>query len=186
MSVEASQVFGLSGRYSVSLFELAEQNSVLETVTKDLESIDSIINASSEFSEVVQSSVIARHVKASAVAAVVTQAGVSDLVKRFIGVVGANGRLNILSKIIRDFKSLMAAHRREVTVQVSSAVEITSGEIERLRLTLSEKFSHKFVIESYIDPSLLGGVVVRLGSRMYDSSVRSGLKSIKLAMKGVG
>lgn len=186
MSTETSQVSGLSGRYAVALFDLAKDKGALDSIASDLEAIQSMLDESAELRDVVRNPLLARDVQVNAVAAVIEKAGASELVLNFVRTVGANRRLSALSQIIRDYQVLLAAHRGEVAAQVTSAVDLDTAEVDALREALSKKLGQDVALEARVDPALIGGVVVRLGSRMYDGSVKTKLQSLKLAMKGVG
>ena len=185
MPSETSQVSGLSGRYAVAIFDLAVDSGGLDLIASDLDTVQAALNQSEDFRNVTCNPLLARDTAVSATSAVLEKVGVSNTTLNFVRTVGANRRLNILSEIIRDFKILLAAHRGEVAAKVISAHDLAPAEADSLRATLSKKLGSNVALTSLKDPSLIGGVVVRLGSQMYDGSVKTKLQNLKLAMKGV-
>ena len=185
MPSETSQVSGLTGRYAVAIFDLAVESGSLDSVASDLDAVQAVLNESEDFRNVTCNPLLARDIVVSVTSAVLEKVGVSNTVLNFVRTVGANRRLNVLSEIIRDFKVLLAAHRGEVAARVISADNLTPIEADALRVALSKKLGSNVALTSQKDPSLIGGVVVRLGSQMYDGSVKTKLQNLKLAMKGV-
>jgi len=172
---------GVAGRYAAALFDLAKDAGTLDTVHQDLTDLKRLLGESA-----VRSPLFSRDEQTRAIGAVLDKAGASDLTKRFLSVVAKNRRLFALRGMIDAFSVLLADFRGEMTAQVSSAYPLTATQTEELRDTLSAQLRRKIQLETTVDPSLLGGLVVRVGSRMIDNSLRTKLSNMQLAMKGIG
>ncbi|WP_119167141.1 F0F1 ATP synthase subunit delta [Algihabitans albus] len=179
-------VGGLAGRYALALYELADQNKQLDAVASDLTSLQSLIAESGDLRSLIRSPVYGRDQQAEAIAAILERAGASDLVRRFVGVVAENGRLFALPRMIQGFIAELRRRRGEVTAKVISARALSETQRNALAETLQKKIGGKVEIDTQIDPSLLGGLIVQVGSRMVDGSLKSKLERLKFAMKGVG
>ncbi len=186
MPAETSIVTGIAGRYATALFDLAREAGQLDAVEADLDRIAAMMTMSADLVRLVRSPVISREEQSRALAAVLDRAGVGDLVKKFIGVVAENRRLFALRDMIRDFERLLAKHRGELAAQVVSAAPLSDAQAAELEATLAEGLGQKVKMEAVVDESLIGGLVVRIGSRMIDSSLRTKLQKLKFAMKEVG
>ncbi len=177
---------GLAERYATALFELADADQRLDRVVEDLGHLDAMIGDSDDLSRLVRSPVISRDDQTRAMMAITEKAGMDGLTRRFVGMVARNRRLFALSDIIAAFLRLVAARRGEVTADVTSAVELTDGEHESLVATLKKAVGAKVAVTARVDPALLGGLIVKVGSRMVDSSLGTKLQQLRLAMKGIG
>lgn len=177
---------GVAGRYAAALFDLAKDAGSLDTVHQDLTDLKRLLGESADLTELVRSPLFSRDEQTRAIGAVLDRAGASDLTKRFLSVVAKNRRLFALRGMIDAFTALLADFRGEMTAQVSSAYPLTVSQTEELRDTLSTQLRRKIQLETTVDPSLLGGLVVRVGSRMIDNSLRTKLSNMQLAMKGIG
>lgn len=184
MPAEKSLVSGLSGRYATALFDLAVERKSLDAVAGDIDTLDAVIKESDDFVRVLRSPLLARDTQVQAVTAVLAKAGVGDLVRQFVGTVGANRRLFALPNMIKDFRSLHAAHKGETTAEVVSAVPLAEAQVAALSSQLTEALGREVSIDTRVDAQLLGGMVVRVGSRMLDASVKTRLQSLKHAIKG--
>ena len=186
MTAETSIVSGIAGRYATALFELAADAKALESVAADLAGLERLLDESADLRRLVLSPMFTRTVQAEAMAAVLDQAGASDLVARFVAVVAENRRLFALPQIIGAFNRLLARHRGEMVAEIASAAPLTEAQTEALKQALREVAGTDVNLAASIDPSLIGGLVVKLGSRMVDSSVRTKLQNLRLVMKGIG
>ncbi len=182
---ESTLVSGIAGRYATALFDLARDAGQLDTVAKDLDSLSAMLAQSADLVRLVRSPVFSREEQARAIAAVAEKAGFGDLVRRFLGVVANNRRLFVLADAIAAFKSLLSHHRGEAVAEVVSAVPLSDAQLAQIKSSLSSEAAGNVVINAKVDPSLIGGLVVKLGSRMIDASVRTKLNNLKSAMKGV-
>ena len=183
-TTSAAGVTGLAGRYATALFQLAEADAALDDVAGDLKSLGGMIEGSDDLRRLVRSPAVSRAEQGNAMAAVMERAGIGDLVRRFIGVVAGNRRLFAVPVMIAAYLALWAAHRGEETAQVISASELGDTQMSALVASLKKALGADVVVKSRVDPSLLGGLVVQVGSRMVDTSLATKLRSMRLAMKG--
>ena len=145
-----------------------------------------MLDESADMRSFVDSPVYGRAEQTSAVLAVAKAAKLGDLATKFLGVLAANRRLNILSSVIAGFAQFMSHHRGEVTAQVTSADELSDAQLKELKKELMASVGHDVTIDAVVDESLLGGLVVKVGSLMVDSSLKTKLDNLAIAMKGVG
>ncbi|MEX1036563.1 MAG: F0F1 ATP synthase subunit delta [Sneathiella sp.] len=186
MSAENITVSGIAGRYATALFDLAASAKQLDAVAADLAIIKSMMDENADLARLIKSPVISRADQARAMGAVLEKLGVSDLVRRFVGTVAKNRRLFALSDMITDYGQLLAAERGEVVARVSSAKKLTKSQLDAVSAALKSAIGSDVSLESDVDESLIGGLVIKVGSRMVDSSIRTKLQNLKFAMKGVG
>jgi F-type H+-transporting ATPase subunit delta len=184
VSSAPSGVSGVSGRYAAALFELADEHKQLDEVAADLAGIRALIAESGDLRLLVSSPVISREVQGRAIAAVLEKAGVSDLTLRFVGVVAQNRRLFALADMCDAYRELLSRRRGEVTAEVTTARALTDAQRERLEQELRAAMGSKVSLQASVDASLLGGMVVKVGSRMVDSSLRTKLQRLELSLKG--
>lgn len=163
---------------------MADEAKQLDAVADDLRGLKSLLEDSGDLRRLIRSPLIDRLVQTAAMMAVLERAGVGDLTRRFVGVVGRNRRLFALGGMIDAFLAMLARRRGEETAHVSSAAALSDEQLERLAASLRKAVGSKVRVETAVDPSLIGGLVVRVGSRMVDSSVRTKLQRMQLAMKG--
>lgn len=176
----------IAQRYAAALFELAEEHNALDQVAADLKAFRDMAAASDDLIRLLRSPVIGRDAQVRAITAVADKAGFSDLTRRFLGMVAGNRRLFSVDGMIGAFLAHLAAKRGEVTATVSAAAPLSDAQLSSLTETLKAAVGSKVAIDVHVDPSLLGGLVVRVGSRMIDNSLRTKLQHLQLAMKGVG
>tara|TARA_R110000782_G_scaffold37223_8_gene87698 strand:- start:12659 stop:13219 length:561 start_codon:yes stop_codon:yes gene_type:complete len=186
LSAENITVSGIAGRYATALFDLAASAKQLDDVAGNLATIKSMMDENADLARLVKSPVISRDDQARAMGAVLEKLGVSDLVRRFIGTVAKNRRLFALSDMIAAYGQLLAAERGEVVARVTSAKKLTKSQLDAVSAALKSAIGSDVSLESDIDESLIGGLVIKVGSRMVDSSIRTKLQNLKFAMKGVG
>lgn len=186
MSSGTTGATGLAGRYASALFDLAEQEKALDDVSGDLDTLGAMIADSPDLERLIRSPVISRADQGRAIEAILEAAGAGALSRRFVGVVAENGRLFALPGMIAAYKSILAARRGEATAEVTSAVALTDGQLKKITQALKAAVGTKVAVEAKVDPGLLGGLVVRVGSRMVDSSLRTKLQHLRLAMRGAG
>ncbi len=184
MDISAGIKASLAGRYASALFELASEAGTVTAVESDLDTIDAALAESAELRALTANPLIGRKVQASAMDAVAAFLGTSELMKRFIGTLAHNGRLSRLPEIIRAFRTIAAAQRGEVTAEVASAHALTDGQIEQLKQRLTAREGRTVKLATRVDPELLGGLVVTIGSKRIDGSIRTRLNSLAQAMKG--
>ncbi|PNU05063.1 F0F1 ATP synthase subunit delta [Novosphingobium guangzhouense] len=174
----------LQGRYASALFDLASENGVVSAVESDLDNLGQALRESDELAALIRNPQISREAAAKAIEAVAGVLGTSALTKNFLGVLAGNRRLSALPEIIRAFASIAAAQRGEATAEVASAHALTDDQVEQLRQKLEVREGRKVKIKTSVDPELLGGLVVTIGSKRIDSSIRTRLNSLAQAMKG--
>jgi len=176
---------GVAGRYASALFDLAEEANQVRQVEKDLISLQSLLNESADLKRMVRSPVFSSDEQGRAIAAVAEKAGLAPLVVNFLKVLARNRRLFALNEMIRTFLALAARQRGEVNAEVSSAHPLSDEQLAALKETLRASAGKDVNILTKVDPTLLGGLIVKMGSRMIDSSLRTKLNSLKTAMKEV-
>jgi F-type H+-transporting ATPase subunit delta len=182
---EGTGVSGLADRYAAALFELADENKALDAVASDLRGLRDLLAASADLRHLVRSPILSRAEQAKAVAAVASHAGFDALTRNFLGLVAQNRRLFAVPAMIRAFLERLAARRGEVTAEVTSALELTPAQFAAVGDQLRKAMGSKVAVEVKVDKELLGGLVVKVGSRMVDASLRSKLHRLQLAMKSV-
>ncbi|GEQ98699.1 ATP synthase subunit delta [Iodidimonas gelatinilytica] len=185
MPAEKAIVSGLSGRYATALFELAQAQDALDTVESDLSKLKALMADGADIAAMVASPVLTRTQQGAMVASLAKPLGLSPLTMKFLGVLAQNRRLNTLAPAIRDFAALQAAHKGEVTADIRSARALTKTQMTALEAKLKSIAGRDVAINADVDPSLIGGLVIKLGSRMIDGSIATKLDSLERAMKGV-
>lgn len=186
MSSDIAGASGLAGRYATALYELADADKALDAVAADLAGLATAIDTSEDMTRLIRSPVISRADQEMAMDAVLVKAGVHDLTRKFIGTVAANRRLFALPAMIKQFQAVLASRRGEVTAEVVSAHKLTAAQMKSIEAELKKAVGSKVAVNASVDEKLLGGLVVKVGSRMFDSSVRSKLQQLSIAMKGIG
>ena len=174
---------GLADRYAAALYAHAEDANALDSVVSEMENLGKIIAASADFRRLLDSPLIDVQQAMRAVAAVLEQEGFGKPVRDFVGVVAANRRLKALPEIVHAFASLVAERRGIITAHVASAHPLTDLQRQQLRARLIEAGYGNVNLEQ-VEPDLLGGLVVRIGARLYDTSLKSRLQRLQYAMKG--
>ena len=184
--MSTSATSGVAGRYASALFELADNAKSLDQVAQDLTSFRKMANESHELSRLLASPVIGRDLQSKALLAVLDAAGIKGLTRSFVGTVAANGRARELIAMATAFLAELASRRGETTASVTSAVPLSPQQLQQLSDSLRSVLGGaKVSIDARVEPEILGGLVVKVGSRLFDSSIRSKLQRLQLAMKGV-
>ena len=183
MDISAGIQASLAGRYASALFELASEAGVVTAVESDLEKLAAALAESQDLRELTTNPQIGRVAQGSAIAAVAATLGLSDLTKKFLGTLAANGRLSKLGDIVRAFRTIAAQQRGEVTAEVTSAHALTDAQIDQLKTRLTAREGRTVKLSTKVDPDLLGGLVVTIGSKRIDGSIRTRLNSLAQAMK---
>jgi len=178
-------VAGMAGRYATALFGLAREKKQLDEVDADLNSFQTLLEASDDLKRLVNSPVFSAGEQTKAIMAVIEKAKFNTITKNLFQVVARNRRLSSLSKIIKDYKALLADHRGEVTAQATSAAPLSDEQQKSLQATLKEIAGQDIELITKVDPSILGGLIVKIGSRQIDDSLRTKLNNIKTRMKEV-
>ena len=186
MAAEDPSVSGVSGRYATALFELARDEKSIDAVKADLDKFDTMLTDSPELVRLVRSPVFSAGTQAKALAAVLDKAGISGTTAKFLKVLTANRRLFAVADVIRAFRALVAKFKGEATADVTVAETLNDKNLDALKTALKSVTGKDVALNVKVDPSIIGGLIVKLGSRMVDSSLRTKLNSIKHAMKEAG
>jgi F-type H+-transporting ATPase subunit delta len=179
--IEAS----VAGRYASALFELATEAKKTQEVESDLVKFQSLYDASEDLTRMVRSPVISAEDQANAVTAILTKVQADPISINFFKLLAKNRRLFAAPDMIRVFRAIAARARGEVTAEVLSAAPLNDAQVSELKKTLKEKVGKDVTLAQRVDQSLLGGLIVKLGSRMIDSSLKTKLNNLKFAMKEV-
>ncbi|KKC24496.1 F0F1 ATP synthase subunit delta [Sphingomonas sp. SRS2] len=174
----------LSGRYATALFGLARDEKALDAVSASLATLKAALADSDDLRKLTTSPVVSRAQATKAVAAAASVMGIDPLTTKFLGVLAQNRRLGQLGATIRAFGQLAAAHRGETTAEVTSAHPLTATQVKALKAKLKTELAREVAVELTVDPSILGGLIVKIGSRQIDGSIRSKLNTLAIAMKG--
>ena len=186
MAGEEPIISGMAGRYATALFELALDNKAVDAVKADLETFDRLIAENPDLARLVRSPVFSAEQQAGALSAVLEKTGIGGLTAQFLKVVTSNRRLFAVRDMVRAYGAMVARHHGEVTAQVTVAEPLREPHRAAIKETLDAVTGKDVGLDVKVDPAIIGGLVVKLGSRMVDSSLRTKLNSIKHAMKEVG
>ena len=185
MASEATGVSGLADRYAAALFDLADERKALDAVAADLEALRGVLRESADLRRLIRSPVLSRAEQAKAMAALADRTEFQPITRNFLGLLAQNRRLFALPAMIDGFLKHLAARRGEVTAEVVAAQELSPAQREAVSEQLRKAVGQKVAVDIKVDPNLIGGLVVKVGSRMVDASLRSKLHRLQLAMKGV-
>jgi F-type H+-transporting ATPase subunit delta len=177
---------GPARRYANALFELAQDGDALDAAERDMQALGEALEASEDLRALCTSPLYDRAEQMRAMDAVTGKMGLSDLVRKTVGLLAAKRRLFMLDDVIDVFSRLMAEHRGEVTADVTAARKMSDAQREALARTLKEAIGREVKLNVTVDEGIIGGLVVRVGSKMVDSSIRSRLAALQNAMKEVG
>jgi F-type H+-transporting ATPase subunit delta len=175
----------MAGRYASALFELSLEERAIDQVKADLDRFDALIGDSSDLRRLVRSPAFTAEAQSRALAAVLEKAGIAGLAGRFLQVVSSNRRLFAVQDMIKGFRALVAQHKGEVSAEVTLAERPSDQHLDAIKSALNTNTKKDVQVDVKVDPSIIGGLIVKLGSRMVDSSLRTKLNSIKHAMKEV-
>ena len=177
---------GMAARYALALFELADEQRKLDVVADDLKALDAAIEENEDLRRMMASPVIGRVAQSQAIGALLQHAGANELTQRFVSVSAANRRLYALRHIIRAFLAELAERRGEISAEVTSAQSLSEDQARAVEEALQRVEGRNVALSMKVDPALIGGMVVQVGSRMIDSSIKTQLDRMKLVMKGAG
>jgi F-type H+-transporting ATPase subunit delta len=186
LASETAGVSGLAERYAAALFDLADERRMLDEVASDLRQLRAMLEASGDLLRVIRSPILSRDEQGKAVAVVAERAGLSGLVRDFLAVVARNRRLFAVPAMIEAFLAKLAARRGEVTAQVTAARPLSEIQLGALHEQLRRSIGSRVSVDIRVDPGLIGGMIVKVGSRLVDGSLKSKLQRLQLAMKSVG
>jgi F-type H+-transporting ATPase subunit delta len=183
MASEQPIVAGVAGRYATALFDLALEDKALDKIRADLDRFDEMIAGSADLNRLVRSPVFGADEQVKALDPVLRQAKIDGISANFIKLVAANRRLFAIRDIIKAFRAMVARHKGEVSASVTVAEPLSEAHFSALKGALNNVTGKDVDLKVEVDPGIIGGLVVKLGSRMVDSSLRTKLNSIKTAMK---
>lgn len=186
MSEPASISSGIAARYATALFELAKEDKALKALEADAEALAGALAVSPELNAMIGSPVVSRDEQAAAIAAIAKKMKLSALTANTLALMAANRRLFVLPQLVTDVQARIAAEKGEVTAEVTSATALSADQAKKLAATLKARVGKDVKLKTAVDETLIGGLVVKLGSTMIDTSVRSKLAALQNAMKEVG
>ena len=186
MADRTNSVSGVAERYASALFDLARDESAIDAIEAELVGLSEMIEGSEDFRRLIQSPVFSADDQQRAIGAIAERAGIKGLTGNFLRLVARNRRLFALPGIIKAFRAMAAAERGEVAAEVASAQPLSDGQVAALKAALREKLGKDVTLSASVDPALLGGLVVKVGSRMIDTSLRTRLMNVKSHLKEVG
>ena len=184
MASDFTSIAAIAERYAQALFDLAQDEKSLDAIARDLEGLKTLIEGSADLTRLIRSPVFTREEQAGAMAAVLDKVGVNPLTRKFARFLAEQRRLYALPQMATAFLKLLAATRGEMSAEVTSANALSANQVAALKATLKDSFKRAVALNTHVDPSLLGGIVVRVGSRMIDSSLRTKLSNLAVALKG--
>jgi F-type H+-transporting ATPase subunit delta len=183
---EDPSVSGVAGRYATALFELSRDEKSVDAVKADLDRFDAMLTDSADLARLVRSPVFSADAQSKALTAVLEKAEIGGISANFLKVLTANRRLFAVADVIRAFRALVAKFKGEATADVTVAEALSDKNLDAIKTALKSVTGKDVALNVKVDPSIIGGLVVKLGSRMVDSSLRTKLNSIKHAMKEAG
>lgn len=186
MATSESITSGIAARYASSLFDLALEARSVDGVAKDLGRFDALMRGSDDLMRLVRSPVFSTADQLRATKVILSTAKIGGLVANFIKVVAQNRRLFAMPAMAAQFSKLVAAHRGEASAEVSVAQKLNAAQAKELKAALDSVVGKDVTVHETVDPSILGGMIVKIGSRQIDTSLRTKLSSLKLALKEVG
>jgi F-type H+-transporting ATPase subunit delta len=184
VAAEHAHEAGLAGRYALAVFELAQEERAVEAVARDFATLKQLMAESPDLARLIRAPVFSREEQAAGMNGVLHRMEAAPLTRRFILLLASKRRLFALPDIIRTYSNMVSRQKGEMSAQVTSARPLSDDETAELKSILRSKLSKDVNLESRVDPSLLGGLIVQVGSRMIDSSLRTKLNGIRTAMRG--
>jgi len=179
-----SRIAGLALRYATAVFELAAEERGIDSLAGELAQLKALLSDSPELNRLVRSPLFSREDQAKGMEGVLAKAGASPLTRKLVLLLAQKRRLFALADVIRAFEQILAKHRGEVAAEVTSARALSADEAADLKRLLKDKLGREPKLELHVDANLLGGLKLKVGSRMIDSSLRSKLDGLRAAMKG--
>ncbi|HEX9858316.1 MAG TPA: F0F1 ATP synthase subunit delta [Paracoccaceae bacterium] len=186
MSEPASISSGIAARYATAVFELAKDENALTALEGDIDALDAALAASADLRALIASPILSREDQGKAIAAVAAKMGLAALSANTLALMAAKRRLFVLPQMIADVRDRIAAEKGEMTADVAAATKLTAAQAKKLAATLKARVGKDVKLKTSVDESLIGGLVVKLGSTMIDTSIRSKLAALQNAMKEVG
>jgi len=186
VSESASISSGIADRYATAVFDLAKEGKELDKLESNLDDLSAALSISPELTDLIQSPIYTREAQSKAISAVAAKMGLTGTMQNVLALMAAKRRLFVLPPMVTRLRDLIAEEKGEVTADVVSAVKLTAAQSKKLAATLKTQVGKDVKINATVDESLIGGLVVKVGSKMIDTSIRSKLNSLQNAMKEVG
>ena len=186
MSEPASISSGIAARYAAAVFELAKSEKALPALESDVDALDAAMKDSADLRDLISSPVYSRDEQGKAIGAIAQKMGLSALVTNTLGLMASKRRLFVLPQLMASLRAMIAEDKGEVTAEVTSAKALTTAQTEELTKTLKDRFGKTIKLNTAVDEDLIGGLVVQVGSKMIDTSIRSKLAALQNTMKEVG
>jgi F-type H+-transporting ATPase subunit delta len=186
VSEPASISSGIAARYATALFELAKEDKGLKALEADADALAAALAASPDLAAMIASPVISRDEQGAAIAAIAQKMKLSPLTANTLALMAQNRRLFVLPQLVTDVLARIAAEKGEVTAEVTSAAALSADQAKKLAATLKARVGKDVKLKTAVDETLIGGLVVKLGSTMIDTSVKAKLAALQNAMKEVG
>ena len=186
MSESASISSGIADRYATAVFDLAKEGKELDKLEANLDELSAALATSPDLTDLIQSPVYSRDAQSNAISAVAAKMGLTQTVQNVLALMASKRRLFVLPHMVTRLRELIAEEKGEVTADVSSAVKLSAAQSKKLAETLKARIGKDVKINATVDEALIGGLVVKVGSKMIDTSIRSKLNSLQNAMKEVG
>ncbi len=184
MDISGGIQASLAGRYAIALFELARDQGELETVAAGLAALRQALAESEDFRALTTSPLVGRDLAMRTIAAAAEAMKLDPITTSFLGVLARNRRLSQLGNVIRAFTLLTARHRGEINAEITSAHPLDDGQVDAIKKNLRTRMGRDIAVDMDVDPAILGGLVVKIGSQMIDGSIRTKLNTLAQAMKG--
>lgn len=186
MSESASISSGIASRYATALFDLAKEDKALKGLEADATALQNALAASPQLGAMISSPIISRNEQTGAIKAIAAKMGVAPLMANTLALMGANRRLFVLPQFIADLRARISAEKGEMTAEVIAAKALTAAQSKKLAATLKAKVGKDVILKTTVDETLIGGLVIKLGSTMIDTSIKAKLSALQNAMKEVG
>lgn len=185
MAATEHTVSGVPARYASALFELAQEGRAVEKTGADLSTFQELLDESADLSRLVRSPVFSAEDQISALEAICQRAEISGLALNFIKLVTRNRRLFAISDMIKAYRGLVAASKGEIQAEVTAAETLGERHVDELKAALKASMGREVQLSTRVDPAILGGLIVKVGSRMVDNSLKTKLQNLRIAMKGI-
>ncbi|KUF09726.1 F0F1 ATP synthase subunit delta [Pseudoponticoccus marisrubri] len=186
VSESASVSSGIAERYATAVFEIVKENNKLQKLETNLDDLSAALKESADLRDLLSSPVYSREAQSTAITAIAEKMGLMPALKNVLGLMAAKRRLFVVPQMVARLRDMLAEEKGEVTADVTTAIALTDAQAAQLADTLKSKVGKDVKINTTVDESLIGGLVVKVGSKMIDTSIRSKLNSLQNAMKEVG
>ncbi|WP_164870995.1 F0F1 ATP synthase subunit delta [Mesobaculum littorinae] len=186
MSEPASISTGIAQRYATAIFELAKEDNALDAVDRDVDALDAALSESADLRDLIHSPIYTRTAQEAAIGAVAVKMGLTGILVNTLKLMASKRRLFVLPQLLTELRAMIAEEKGVVTAEVTAAQALSDDQRARLAETLKAQVGRDIKLNTTVDEKLIGGLIVKVGSRMIDTSVRSKLLSLQNAMKEVG